>query len=339
MKKKQKKATIQKPLELAGIFLSLIVVLALALQSYPGDDAPAEQSPTEEKAEIRAGSQIASITILPEGSELPEEEVMESEDEVESEVETEQASRTTGPDSTLIAGNNVTFAIDRFQKLATQPLKLNVFDDNSVELVPDYLETIRGAKMHFFLVHNNMQLFRHILPDYRNGVWNASANMPWTGTYYAYVMVDPLRGDPVIYRYDLVVRNESADDETKADPTLSGLATGNPRYTVDVEMKRFDDYRGFLYEVLTDGQPAVVTPHNDTIGEMTIFSHNDPSFLRVATADAASQEGIGKISFSMAHLPKGRYTAFMEVTIEGQIRIFANTFDIGQPENTGDAEA
>ncbi|MCA9374666.1 hypothetical protein KC725_05910 [Candidatus Peregrinibacteria bacterium] len=335
MKKKQKQPVIQKPLVIAGIFLVLIVILAVAVQDYSGDGVVKVQ-PTEEKTEVRAGTQVASITILPkDGTPTGE---GESSPATEGSEEPERASRTTGPDSTLIAGKNVTFAIDRFQKLATQPLKLNIFDDNDVELGPDYLETIRGAKVHFFLVHHNMKLFRHILADYRNSVWNASANMPWAGTYYAYVMVDPLRGDPVTYRYDLVVRSESPEDEAKADPTLSANAIESSRYSATMEMKRFDDYRGFLYDVQKDGQPVVVTPHNDALGEMTLFSHKDPSFMRVATADVASQEGLGKISFSMANLPVGRYTAFMEVMIDGQIRTFAHTFDIGQPDDDGNPE-
>lgn len=342
----------QKPVILAALFFVMIMSLALAMQYFPGREAAEPVVKQDTKKEIRSGTQVASITILPEGEEAPSSETSEAgteegsdetdqgeSGEEESTSETAGERREPGVDSALIAGRNVTFAIDRFQLLASQPLKFNVFDDNGVELGPDYLETQRGgAKVHFFLVHNNMQLFHHILPNYSGGYWNALSFMPWTGTYYAYVMVDPLRGDPVVYRYDLVVRNESPEDQSKAGPRQIAPEQDSSLYSATIELKKFDHYRGFLYDVQRGGQPAVITPHNDAIGEMTIFSHRDPSFIRVVTADAASQEGLGKISYSMKHLPKGRYTAFMEVNIDGSTRTFAHTFDIGSSDDQADNE-
>lgn len=305
---------LQKPLVMAGLFLVMIIALAVLIRSYPGGESPLPP----EKIQVRSGTQVAKITILPK----------ENADSMEVDVE-QPASESKVADSSLPAAPPLRFRIDRFQKLATQPLKFQIFDVSGNELTPDYLETLQGAKVHFFLAHASLKLFQHILADYRGGVWNASAFMPLTGTYYAYVLIDPLKGDPVMHRYDLVVRAESPEDIGRADPTLTDSDDASPSYTAVMEMKRFDDYRGFLYEVKRSGNPIVITPSNDALGTMTLFRHGDPDFLKTFTADAASEERLGKISFSTSLLQAGRYTAFMEVKVDGRTRTFAHTFDIG----------
>lgn len=306
MKKKQQQPSLQKPLLLAGLFLVMIVALAMAIQYLPR----MEERSLDTKQEIRSGQQTAMVTILPKDG---------------STQETEATSEMIAEEEMTAAGR-LQFRIDRFQLLATQPLRFQIFDAADNELTPAYLETMNGAKVHFYIAHANMELFRHVLADYSGGVWNASVNMPWVGTYYVYVMVDPLKGEPMLLRYDLVVRNESAPDVDRADPSLTAT---DGSYTAALEMKRFDTYRGFLYEVQQNGNPVAIVPQRDAIAEMTILSHGNPEFIRTLKADVASEETIGKVSFSTEHLQPGRYTAFMEAQIGGSTRTFAQTFDIG----------
>lgn len=309
--KKKKQPSLQKPLLLAGLFLVMIIALAMAIQYLPR----AEERPLTTQQEVRSGQQIASVTILPkDGSTQEHGDSIKSEDSMDEENINEGSKE------------RLQFRIDRFQLLATQPLRFQVFDAADNALTPDYLETVQGAKLHFYLVHAGMGIFHHILSDYSDGVWNARSYMPRSGTYYAYVKVDPIKGDPMLLRYDLVVRNESAPDVDRVDPALTA---SDGAFTSTLEMKRFDDYRGFLYQVQRNGNPVTVVPQHDAIAEMTIFSHGNPHFIRTLRADTASEENIGKVSFSTEHLQPGRYTAFMEAKIDGQTRTFAQTFDIG----------
>lgn len=304
--KKKKQPSLQKPLLLAGLFFIMIVALAMTIQYLP----KMEDRPIYTKQEVRSGQQVASVTILPKDGSTQESE--ETVPEKDSTVE--------------VSEGRLQFRIDRFQLLATQPLRFQVFDADGSELTPEYLETMRGAKLHFYLVHADMGRFLHILPEYTDGVWLARSPMPQSGTYYAYVKVDPLKGDPMLLRYDLVVRTESAPDVDRVDPALT--ANDGP-FAAAMEMKRFDNYRGFLYEVQRNGSAVTIIPQRDAIAEMTIFSHGNPQFIRTIQADTASEESIGKVSFSTEHLQPGRYTAFMEAQIDGRTRTFAQTFDIG----------
>lgn len=304
--KKKDQPSFQKPLLLAGLFLVMIIALAATIQYLPRT----EERPLTTKTELRSGQQTATVTILPKDG---------------STQETESSDEMTALDESSASGR-LQFRIDRFQLLATQPLRFQIFDGSGNELTPDYLETVDGAKVHFYLAHANMNLFRHIVPEYTDGVWLARANMPLSGTYYAYVKVDPVKGDPMLLRYNLIVRNESAPDVDRADPVLT--ASDGP-FSATLEMKRFDTYRGFLYEVTRNGNPVAIVPQRDAIAEMTIFSHGNPEFIQTIQADTASEENIGKVSFSTGHLQPGRYTAFMEARIDGQTRTFAQTFDIG----------
>lgn len=304
--KNKKQPSLQKPLLLAGLFLAMIVALAMTIQYLP----KVEDRPIFTKQEIRSGQQVATVTILPkDGS------TQESEEEIPKEYQ-----------ETEVSEGRLQFRIDRFQLLATQPLRFQIFDKDDAELTPDYLETLRGSKVHFYLVHANMGIFHHILSDYSQGVWNARSYMPQSGTYYAYVKIDPLKGEPMLLRYDLVVRTESASDVSRVDPTIT--ANDGP-FTASMEMKHFGAYRGFLYEVQLNENSVTIVPQRDAVAEMTIFSHGNPQFIRTLQADTVSEENIGKVSFSTEHLQPGRYTAFMEAQIDGGTRTFSQTFDIG----------
>lgn len=318
-KKKTSLPAVQKPVIMAALFLVMLVALAFVLQSYPGGDEPLP----DQEMEVRSGDQVATVTILPNDGD-------ETGETMEAPAMTDKAMEQTGDGmGSILAGERVQYAIDRFQKLATQPLKFQVFGAAGNEISPDYLRTIRGAKVHFYVVHTNMKLFHHIEPNYADGVWNARTYMPWEGTYQAYVVVDPIKGSPAVYRSELVVRNESPEDIDRADPAEVANDASSSAYTSTMEMKRFDTYRGFLFEIQRNGEPVVITPQRDALGEMTVLSHGNPEFIRIDTADAASEEQLGKVSFSMDHLQPGRYTAFVEVLVDGQTRLFAHTFDIG----------
>jgi len=317
-----KKKQIQKPLLTAALLLVMLVSFIVVLKSYPGGGFTPTPLPPQ-KVEVRDGTQVAKVTILPADG------TMESSAETTEDTAPDSSTAKPLPEKDSVeAEGHVQFKIDRFQKLATQPLKFQIFEDDGREITPDYLETIRGAKVHFYLAHADLGIFHHFAPNYSGGVWNAKASMPRTGTYYAYTMVDPLKGDPVMYRNELVVRAESADDVKGPDPT-AGLTAYNGPASAVMEMKRFDSYRGFLFEVKRDGNPVSISPHFESVGQMTLLKEGDPTFMKVFTADTSSEEHIGKVSFSMEHLQPGRYTAFLEVRVGNAVYIFSHSFDIG----------
>jgi hypothetical protein len=323
MKKRSGKSA-QKPLIISGLLLIMIITLAAALKYYPGYEKElftSEQPSADQN--VTDGKQIARINIVdpnkPEGgysSEL---------------LQDPNIKEALSPDPSKYAtptNERVQFRIDRFQKLATQPLKFVVYDGDGRELTPDYLTSVQGEKIHFYLLHANLKEFLHLIPSYADGVWNVSAYMPTPGTYYAYIVFDPIKGDPIIYKYNLVVQNESSKDISKPNPTTD-LIYSEGRLTAKMELKRFEDYRAFAYDVTDGDSPAKILPYLESTGLLTIFQHEDSDYINIVTADDVSNEDAGSVSFSMAHLPKGRYTAFAEFKIGNNIYTFPFTFDIG----------
>jgi len=317
MAKKVKKM-VQEPLIVSGIVAAMIVSLIILIISWPfGGSMPLQP----EKIEVRGGTQVASVTIV-DPNDTAAASVIDSMDATPT-----SAARENSMDA-RDAGENVKFKIDRFQKLAVQPLKFNIFDDAGAELTPNYLGNINGDKVQFYLVHADFKLFDHIIPTYSGGVWNVRANMPRSGTYYAYTLIDPVKGDPIIYKSKLVVRNESDPDAAQADVTanLTAFFSGA---TARLEIKEFGTYIGFLYEMNKDGRPLNIVPYLNAVGTMTLLKHGDPGFIKTFKADGASEETIGKVSFSMGNPDAGKYTALLDVKSGKTVYSFAHTFDIG----------
>ncbi|MBU1954340.1 hypothetical protein KKH03_05215 [Patescibacteria group bacterium] len=309
---KKKMETIQKPIVIAGILVVMVFSLITVIVCWPFKGGPTPLPP--QKIEVRGGTQVARVTII-----NPEDAAAAGITAPATIGESMDA-----PD----AGGHIKFKIDHFQKLAVQPLKFNIFDDAGAELTPDYLGTINGAKVHFYLVHADLKLFDHIIPTYSGGVWNARADMPRSGTFYAYFAINPVKGDPAIYRSKLVVRDESPGDLSQADPTAN-LTAFFDSATARMEMKDFNTYRGFLYEIKKNGRPLPIVPVYDAVGSMLLIKHGDSGFFKTFKADGASEETIGKVSFSMGNLNAGRYTALLEVKSGKTVYSFAHTFDVG----------
>lgn len=332
--------TIQKPLVVAGLLFVMIVTLTIAIYSYPGgNDASqplmvkTQQNYPSTTGSVRNGQQIASIRIIDPNEVSPDESTNAGTEDASSYAtglmdNPEIVEALKPPNLVTESGDKVKFKIDRFQKLAVQPLKFQVYDLTGKELTPDYLSSIQGQKIHFYLVHANLNEFLHIVPEFNNGVWNVSALMPTPGTYYAYLFLDPIKGDPIIYKSDLIVRNESPSDIKKSDPT-SELTAKQGNTSAGLELKRFEDYRGFILNVKNGESGAVIAPNMESVGRLTLLSHDSAKFFKTLTADAVSDEAIGNLSFSTGHLSAGRYTAFAEIKIGGTVYVFPITFDIG----------
>ena len=214
--------------------------------------------------------------------------------------------------------------IEFFQKLATQPLKFQLFDNNGSEITPEYLKTLQGQKVHFYLIHANFEEFHHMYPEYRNGVWNVSVYMPTPGTYYAYVVANPIEKYPAIYMKELIVRTESSADIKKPDPT-SNLEFNDGTRTAKMNIQNLEKSRLFTFEILKDGNSEMLEPFIETYGQLTILKQNDPDVFVTASAKRNDE----MLNFTTEKLTPGRYTAFAEFKIAGSIYVFPITFDIG----------
>ncbi|MBD3327833.1 hypothetical protein GF340_00855 [Candidatus Peregrinibacteria bacterium] len=311
---------LQHPLAIAVLLFIMIISLAAALSAMPFERKVYERPDHEfipeyikRANQVRNGQQKASVTILD-----PNETAATSNDEAE-----------VNPyETALPASERVRFRIDLFQKLATQPLKFNLFDEAGNELTANDLETLKGEKLHMYLIHADYDRFLHLIPNYSGGVWNVNAYMPTEGTYSAFLVFDPIKGDKEILKKDLVVREATKTESVERPAVTTDLFVQEGPISAQLDVKNFDDYMGMLFDVKRNDDPAVIEPHFETLGQITLFRHDDPGQILILDANASTNENDGKVAFSSAHLPKGMQTAFFEFKTGNRVYIFPFTFDL-----------
>ena len=327
--KKKFKQTLQKPIVISLLCLLMIVALAVALTSLQGLKGTNQRSSTLPK-EIRNGTQVASVSIKDPNaaSGTQEASTTNGSTSAASMTPSDDGSQSMTSGEAAPAGDRVKFKISTFQKLALQPLKFQIFDEQASELTPEFLRSIQGEKVHFFLVHANLREFQHLIPSYGNGTWNISANMPTPGTYYAYTVFSPIRGKQTGLRTDLVVRTPSPADITMPDPS-AGLTASEGSNKVTMSMQRTDAGRILSFTLTQGDKSAAVEPVFESLGQVTLLKHKNPASFMTVTADPFSNEGQGLISFLTGSLSPGRYTSFAEFRLGGKVYIFPLTFDVG----------
>ncbi len=335
------KTNVQQPLIVVLLFIVMLVSLWLVLIFMPQPEQEQERVPTGVN-DVRSGEQEISVSVV-NGEETDVNvdspsgriEITDMDESFGTESDDLRVAGEADPNNfgnrfmaSFPAGENVKFRIDRFQKLATQPLKFEVFDNSGSALTPDYLESIQGEKMHFYLVHANLREFNHMIPVFQNNVWNVSIRMPTVGTYYAYIVMDPLNGSPIVYKYDLVVREESAVDAAQPDPTAN-LEFFDGTRTAKMDMSNLETGRMFSFDLTQDGEALNPEPYLESYGQMSLFKHGDADFFATTPSNIERNEN-NKIYFTTGNLTPGRYTAFGEFKIAGRVFVFPMTFDIGE---------
>jgi hypothetical protein len=323
-----------KEILLAAVCILVIFYVAL-MASMPRKEAITQMNGDLAKSEQRTGSQTVSLTILPSGeTQMSQATSGTQQKPVVSSVQTNNAMGMMGmggPNSTIEAGKQFVFKIDKFQKLATQPLKFNLYDEKGKEITPDYLETQHDYKAHFILVSADLRSYQHLHPEYKNNVWNVSANMTSQGTYYAYVDIKPLKGDAIVLRKALTVR-AATDTKTIKYPGLTPKLTAISK---DVTAVASPDPSVLnrptaISFALTRGGKAVndLKPYLAAFGHVVVLKQGSPEVYMHLHPNNIDDESKAVIPFSATFTSAGRYTAFAEFKIGKDVLTFPITFDV-----------
>lgn len=227
------------------------------------------------------------------------------------------------------AGNRVKFKTDSFKKLALQPLEFQVFDENGKAYAPADLKIVNGQPMHLFVMSATLRDYQHLNPAYSNGKWTALANIPNPGTYYAYVDITPVKGEPVVLRSTLV-----AQQGTTAQSTYPGLTPNLFAVTKGFKAQLAMTQQVALqqtvlsYVITLSGKPVQLANFMGSLGHVVIVRESSAdSFMHVHPLDSSDAK-TGKAEFMTTFLKGGRYTAFAEFKIGAKVYAFPITFDI-----------
>lgn len=338
---------------LASILVLLIFLAAmLSSPQKKGVPQPATTQETMSSDGSRTGTQVARISITREGENLPGTTMgatgfvqyaentkatsgianIQPGSSVAGTANADAATAPTEPknESVIAAGERVKFKIDKFQKLALQPLKFKLFDSAGRELTPDYLQTVREHKVHFTVVSANLREFQHLFPEYVNGQWNVNANLPNPGTYYAYTDISPIKGTREVLRSELTVREPTKGAISYPGLTPNALAmTGGASALLGLRGIGLGAENILGYSLTRDGKNLdIVKPFTGAFGYVTLFRQGDTGVYLVARSLPVTDEGKGMFDFAANFTKAGTYTAFAEFKADGKVLVFPITFNM-----------
>jgi len=334
--KKSKKffAPTKKDKDLTSVYiaiLALVVIIVVFFLAYLSkmSKLPKPGEISVNGTPVMNGQQTATITILgPDGQSSPTTAL--SANKPTGTQQGIQSNMTMGENiGSIPANTRVKFKIDRFKKLALQPLEFEVFDENGKAYTPKELKVVNGQDMHFIVVSANLREFQHLHPSYQNGKWKILANLPTPGTYYAYTDITPLTGNPVVLRSNLIVQNETtaAINYPGLTPDLFAITKGY-KAQLTLSQALVLQQTVLSYNVSLNGAVSVLQPYLTALGHVVIFRHGNVDSYMHAHALNSSDAKNGKAEFMTTFVKGGRYTAFAEFKIGTKVYAFPITFDI-----------
>lgn len=326
---KDKKLFIYKQEFYVTIFLVLVILLSVTVATMSQEEGvPSTQTETElayTPTEVRNGEQKITVSIGEDEDETLKEETVES-SIISFDAEPVPAAPASAP-----LESRIKFAIETFQKLATQPLKFNVYDEEGTIITPEYLKTVNGRKVHFVIVSADLKEFHNEDPVYRDNYWNVPVYMPTIGNYYVYTDIAPVEGRAVTLKRNLTVRQESppVDSISYPGPTTD-LSVSKDGYTVKMTIEKGAKHgeRILAFNISRDGGFAVNNkPFKEEFGQLSIFKHGDSNsyYSLYPSKTNSSREWV---KFSPTFTSSGRYTAYATFNLGGKVVSFPFTFDI-----------
>ena len=185
--------------------------------------------------------------------------------------------------------------------------------------------------MHFYVVSSGLREFQHLFPDYANGTWNVNANLSNPGTYYAYVDISPVKGNPVVLRSELTVREPTKAGTIKypgLTPNKVAIA-GDISAVLNMKGIGIGAENIMSYSLTRDGNNAGgFSPYVGAFGNVTILRQGDLNILLKARPLPVADENKGMFDYASAFIKAGRYTAFAEFKVNGKLLVFPITFEM-----------
>lgn len=227
------------------------------------------------------------------------------------------------------------FKIDRFKKLALQPLEFDIFDENNKPLKPEDLKITHEKKLHLIIVSADLKYFLHLHPDFIGGKWKVLANLPNAGTYYAYADIAPVNGDPVVLRSDLVVQNPTpaniAYPDLTPDLKVVRKSSTNQEYSAQLTLTRPTVLQQSVlsFQLTSQGAPIKnLQPYLGALGHVVIFREGDPDSFMHTHPLSSSDSVKAVLEFLTTFSKAGRYVAFAEFKLGVKVYMFPIVFEV-----------
>ena len=222
----------------------------------------------------------------------------------------------------------VKYSVDHFDKIGLQTLEFSAFDEQGNPYTPDNLLTFHEKKFHFFVVSADLRDFQHVHPDFVNGKWKVPVYLPNPGTYYTYLDITPVKGNPIVLRANLVVQKETTGtiDYPGVTPGLFAITNGY-KAALNIVSPEVLKISELAFLVTKDEKPVTISEYLAAEAHFFILRQGDPDSV-MHVHPLSSDPTSGKASFQIVFRQAGRYTVFAQFGIGPEVFAFPITFDI-----------
>lgn len=205
-------------------------------------------------------------------------------------------------------------------------LSFSVNKKDGTELTPDNLTVQHTKKMHLIIVRNDMRNFLHLHPEFVNGKWTVDTNIAESGTYNMYVDVAPINEEPQALRVAFDVTGEKTQDNFPK-PNNDNSATDG-EYTTTMRM--LNDGMGSIIFTLKKGNEFAqdIRPYLGAYGHVVLLKHDNHDLYVHVHPVTETKPQYGEVKFEAQFPEKGRYTAYAQFDIAGNIHTFPITIDV-----------
>jgi len=212
-------------------------------------------------------------------------------------------------------------------------ISFHIFTKDGQPLTAEDLGIQFDQQVRFTLVRDDLTDFYYLHPQEQNGLWTAEADIVESGIYYAYIDIAPIGGQRVILRSVLAIgANPVARTGVPELSTQAGVFLNPFRLELISEPPKATQEFPLAFRLTKDGKAFNgVDPWVNAYGHMSIFDQDNRNAYMHTHAIDPPKDGV--LTFLDVRFPyPGRYTMFVQLELEGAMRVFPITIDVPAPE-------
>ncbi len=193
----------------------------------------------------------------------------------------------------------------------------------------DDLKTTHEKKMHFLMVRDDMTGYQHLHPEYKDGKWSVSTDVPEVGDYQLYVDIEPIEEKPVVLRVPVTIGSKTAQKNFPTPNSDQSATTDGVQVSLEAEDLQTKAEVPLTFVITKNGKTVGdVGKYLGAYGHVVLLRHNDPDDFYHVHPVTESKPMDGNVEFVATFPIKGRYTLYAQFNVDGSVRTFPITVDV-----------
>lgn len=210
-------------------------------------------------------------------------------------------------------------------------LAFEVRGKDGAALGPDDLLVVEERTMHVMLVRDDMTDYRHLHPEFKEGMWTVAPFAVEGGDYRMYVDIAPKNETPVVLHVPLRIGGPTLLASPPAPDERLMASDGGVTAMLYPDQWLSAGWRVSLSYVLKneDGTAPKLQPYLGAYGHLVSIKHGRPDVFLHAQPTGAVPDG-GAAGFETFFTEAGRYTLYVQFIADGELRTFPITVDVAE---------